>query len=610
MAREDSGAADPTNFSTLDTAICMSYLVSVLVVGGIATYVSRKKTTLDEYYLGGRTLPWWMLGIADVSSYIDIAGTMINTGLIYALGVRGMFIEVRGGLCLFLAFQLAFTGKLARRCPVRTKGEWIKFRFGAKVGGRLARTAVAIVSLIGGIFSVAYFSIGGGKFVTEFVAVPAYAGLPPDFWASGILMAIALMYTIVAGFTSMVLTDIYQSLFIYPSFVAVSIWGMQVTLPAEFHVFLPTFNTSSFLNVTTTHDAWTAAALSSPNVPAESPFAMYNSFRGIVFLYLTLQCLRSASGPGGGGLQTVLATKSELDVRKQSMLAMLLLLFRWAFGAAIAVLAIHYTIAHPNVTLDAEKVVPFVLANVLPSGYRGFVVASLLAAALTTFDSTIHSASSYWTIDIYHAILHPRATAAQLVFQARLSTVVILLLGWLLSLGIVTINRIWGFMTIAMCGGVVYPFFLSWYWARFNGAGCAAGLVTGIVAAATIFFAWPHVGESDVFLWSSTASGFVSIVTAYLSPATTPQTLNTFYKFVRPPGLWREVFQVFAAMHLRWFLIVLSTRGSELQRRRGCRCRAHAFELTNWRRSRPRTGRTSAALECCSSCKSRHTSWQ
>ncbi|RHY31656.1 hypothetical protein DYB32_003284 [Aphanomyces invadans] len=501
MAREDSGAADPTNFSTLDTAICMSYLVSVLVVGGIAIYVSRKKTTLDEYYLGGRTLPWWMLGIADVSSYIDIAGTMINTGLIYALGVRGMFIEVRGGLCLFLAFQLAFTGKLARRCPVRTKGEWIKFRFGAKVGGRLARTAVAIVSLIGGIFSVAYFSIGGGKFVTEFVAVPAYAGLPPDFWASGILMAIALMYTIVAGFTSMVLTDIYQSLFIYASFVAVSIWGMQVTLPAEFHVFLPTFNTSSFLNVTTTHDAWTAAALSSPNVPAESPFAMYNSFRGIVFLYLTLQCLRSASGPGG--LQTVLATKSELDVRKQSMLAMLLLLFRWAFGAAIAVLAIHYTIAHPNVTLDAEKVVPFVLANVLPSGnavvarmtlddstllgYRGFVVASLLAAALTTFDSTIHSASSYWTIDIYHAILHPRATAAQLVFQARLSTVVIVLLGWLLSLGIVTINRIWGFMTIAMCGGVVYPFFLSWYWARFNGAGCAAGLVTGIVAAATIF---------------------------------------------------------------------------------------------------------------------------
>ncbi|RQM30120.1 hypothetical protein B5M09_007604, partial [Aphanomyces astaci] len=293
---DDIGLA--TNFSALDTVICATYLVSVLVVGGVATYVCRKKKSLDDYYLGGRTLPWWMLAIADVSSYIDIAGTMINTGLIYALGVRGMFIEVRGGLCLFLAFQLAFTGKLARRCPVRTKGEWIKFRFGAKLGGRVARTAIAIVSLVGGIFGVAYFSIGGGKFVTEFIAVPAYGGLPSDFWASGGLMAIALGYTIVAGFTSMVLTDVYQSLFIYASFTVVAVWGMQVTLPSTFHVFIPTFNASSFLNISTTHDAWAAASLSSPNIPADSPYAMYNSFGGIVLLYLTLQCLRSASGPG------------------------------------------------------------------------------------------------------------------------------------------------------------------------------------------------------------------------------------------------------------------------------------------------------------------------
>lgn len=79
---------------------------------------------LEEYYLGGRRIPWWALGVADVSSYIDISGTMINTALVYALGVKGMYIEIRGGLCLFLAFQLAYTGKLSRRCPVKTRGEW------------------------------------------------------------------------------------------------------------------------------------------------------------------------------------------------------------------------------------------------------------------------------------------------------------------------------------------------------------------------------------------------------------------------------------------------------------------------------------------------------
>ncbi|CAK4724693.1 hypothetical protein LEN26_018361 [Aphanomyces euteiches] len=530
-----------TTLSTADIAICGLYLVSVLVVGGIATYISRKNTSLDEYYLGGRQMAWWMLAIADVSSYIDIAGTMINTGLIYALGVRGMFIEVRGGLCLFLAFQLAFTGKLARRCPVRTKGEWIKFRFGDTRAGRVARTAIACVSLVNGILSVAYFAIGGGKFVTEFIDVPSWGGFPGDFWAAGLLMVIAVLYTIVSGFTSMVLTDVYQSLFIYASFILVSIWGIQTTLPSSFHLFLPSFNQSEFINVTTTRDEWTSASLAPLHLPEESPFSMYNSLPSVVLLYLTLQCLRCASGPGGAALQTVLATKTEHDVRKQSILAMILLLSRWAFGAGIAVLAINYTTSNPSVSLDPERVVPFVLSQVIPSGYRGFIVASLLAAALTTFDSNINSASSYWTIDLYQAVFNKNATPAQLVFQARLSTLVIMLLGWFLSLGIGTINRIWGFMTIALSGGVVYPYFLSWYWARFNGVGFSAGLTTGVIIAAIVFFVFPHWSESRVFLWASTISGFVSIASALLTSPTAPKTLNTFYKHVRPPGMWRDV---------------------------------------------------------------------
>lgn len=145
---------------SIDLALCIIYLFSVLCVGFFFTLKERRDRdkfrklheqkaqqadrkpehrrgggadakkqkaddqVLEEYYLGGRRIPWWALGIADVSSYIDISGTMINTALVYALGVKGMYIEIRGGLCLFLAFQLAYTGKLSRRCPVKTRGEW------------------------------------------------------------------------------------------------------------------------------------------------------------------------------------------------------------------------------------------------------------------------------------------------------------------------------------------------------------------------------------------------------------------------------------------------------------------------------------------------------
>lgn len=146
------GAGSAVGLGSLDLTLCALYTLSVLIVGFYFTAKERREReqarlrreqqshhqrrrgdprapasdeqVLEEYYLGGRRIPWWALGVADVSSYIDISGTMINTALIYALGVKGMYIEIRGGLCLFLAFQLAYTGKLSRRCPVKTRGEW------------------------------------------------------------------------------------------------------------------------------------------------------------------------------------------------------------------------------------------------------------------------------------------------------------------------------------------------------------------------------------------------------------------------------------------------------------------------------------------------------
>ena len=146
MKSSDLAMSSVIELGTLDLALCVSYMISVLLVGLFFTFreqiarqklrrddqtlqknlkpVKNKDRVLEEYYLGARQLPWYALAVADVSSYIDISGTMINTALVYALGVKGMFVEIRGGLCLFLAFQLAYTGNLSHRCPVKTRGEW------------------------------------------------------------------------------------------------------------------------------------------------------------------------------------------------------------------------------------------------------------------------------------------------------------------------------------------------------------------------------------------------------------------------------------------------------------------------------------------------------
>ncbi|ETP13118.1 hypothetical protein F441_11615 [Phytophthora nicotianae CJ01A1] len=559
---------------TLDLALCAGYLVSVLLVGLFFTSREQRERerlrltrlhhqalidaaardpksldaphslkpaknddVLEEYYLGGRRIPWYALAVADVSSYIDISGTMINTALVYALGVKGMYIEIRGGLCLFLAFQLAYTGKLSRRCPVKTRGEWIKFRFGTRLDAVLLRTTIAITSLTSGILATTYFAVGGGKF--------EWGGLPSEFWAAALLMAVAMLYTIASGYSTVVYTDVYQSLFIFASFIIVAIMGFMAQLPDQFSVFLPgksVRDEPEYIEVNTTRSEWVSAVPpNSLGLPDEASYSMYNSFGLILVSYSLLQMMRSASGPGGSGLQTVLATKSEREVRSQTFLAMIFLSLRWAFSAGIAVMGIHYSMQHVGVVVDPERVVPIVINKVLPVGAKGFVLASLLAAALTTFDTTINSSSSYWTVDIYQALINPKASERQLLWHARLSSAVVMLAGLLLSLNVSTINRIWGFMTIAMAGGLIWPFFFSWYWARFNAYSCLLGIAFGYIAAIAVFIFAPLLEEFRAFVITSSISGVISIVVCLLTRPEPDKVLRRFYRFARPPGTWHKI---------------------------------------------------------------------
>ena len=97
---------------TIDIIIVIVYLFAIVMVGLFA----QKKASegIDSFFLGNRKLPWWVLGASGMASNTDIAGTMINTAFIYALGTKGFFIEIRGGVTLIMAFLMVFMGKWNR----------------------------------------------------------------------------------------------------------------------------------------------------------------------------------------------------------------------------------------------------------------------------------------------------------------------------------------------------------------------------------------------------------------------------------------------------------------------------------------------------------------
>jgi Na+/proline symporter len=521
--------------STIDLTIVIVYLLAIVIIGLLA----QKKASqgIDSYFLGNRKLPWWVLGASGMASNTDIAGTMINTAFIYALGTKGFFIEIRGGVTLIMAFLMVFMGKWNRRSQVMTQAEWMHFRFGTGKEGDIARIISAFASIVMTVAMVTYFIIGSGKFVGDFLSIePIYASL--------LMVVLAMIYTVASGFYGVVWTDVFQGVFIFGVILYVTGMAMRtVTLPEEFFVSVPMMD-GSFMAIKTTLAEWTRMTPPSEmNMPEGSTFAIYNLFGIAIMFYLFKVTLEGASGGGGYMLQRYFAARSDREAGLLSLFWTCLLAFRWPLIAAFAMLGVYHGVETGTVIADPELVLPTVIKNYIPVGVKGFLIAGLMAAAMSTFDSTVNAGAAYWVKDLYQTYLRPHASQKDLMFQSRVASVGIVILALLFSLAISNINEIWGWITMGIGAGMFIPQVIRWYWWRFNGYGFAIGTAFGMVAAVlTKAFGGP-IAEYNSFLIASGSSLVGCILGTYLTPATESSVLSNFYKITRPFGFWGSIKQ-------------------------------------------------------------------
>ncbi len=519
--------------ATIDIIIIVVYLSAIVVVG----LVMQKKASagIDSYFLGNRNLPWWALGASGMASNTDIAGTMINTAFIYALGTKGFFIEIRGGVTLIMAFLMVFMGKWNRRSQVMTQAEWMHFRFGTKKEGDVARIISAIAAIIMTVAMVTYFVIGAGKFVGDFLGIePLYASI--------LMIILAMTYTLASGLYGVVWTDVFQGIFIFGVIIYISVLAMTtVDLPDEFLVSVPMMD-GSFTAIKTTLAEW--SRMTPPqemNMPEGSTFSIYNLFGIAIMFYLFKVTLEGASGAGGYMLQRYFAARSDREAGLLSLFWTCLLAFRWPLIASFAMLGIYHGIETGTVIADPELVLPTVIKNYIPVGVKGFLIAGLMAAAMSTFDSTVNAGAAYWVKDLYQTYLRPNASEKDLILQSRLASLVIVLLALLFSLTITNINEIWGWITMGIGAGMFIPQVIRWYWWRFNGYGFAIGTAVGMAAAVlTKAFGGP-IAEYNSFLIASGSSLVGCILGTYLTPPTESAVLSHFYKVTRPFGFWGSV---------------------------------------------------------------------
>ncbi|MCB9070673.1 MAG: sodium:solute symporter [Calditrichae bacterium] len=526
--------------SILDYSIIALYLAMMV---GVGLYFQRKASDgIDAYFLGERKLPWWVLGASGMASNLDVSGTMINVAFIYALGTMGFFVELRGGIVLIMAFFMIFMGKWNRRAQVMTMAEWMEFRFGDGKQGKVARVIAALAVLTSAVAIVTYFAVGAGKFIGEFLGLPAILGFSPEFLAASLMIGLAMIYTVASGLFGVVWTDVVQGMLIFITILIIcGIAIANFSVPEMFSVSVP-LRDGGFLEIATNRSQWTQLLPDwQLDLPKNTAYSVYNLFGITIIFYLIKTIIEGSAGSGGYMAQRYFAARSDREAGLLSLFWTTLLAFRWPFIAAIALMGVAIGVEQGQPIADPEQVLPIVINQLVPIGLKGLLIAGLMAAFMSTFDSTVNAAASYWVRDIYQAFLNPLASEKQLLRHSRWASVIVVGAGLFLTSNVSSINDIWGWLTMSIGAGLFVPLLLRWYWWRMNGYGFAIGTLAGNLAAIAQRIWLPDVPEYWQFLLVSGIALFGTVAGSLATKPTDDAVLSHFFKTTRPFGFWRHI---------------------------------------------------------------------
>ncbi len=532
----------------LDVSIILLYLTTMVVIG----WVLRKKArqNKESYLLGGKKLPWYMLGMSDASDMFDISGTMWMVALCFVYGMKSIWIPWLWPV-FNQVFLMMFLSKWLRRSNATTGAEWLTTRFGSQGRGVKGSHAVVVAfALLSCLGFLAYGFVGLGKFIEIFVpwdAVKDYVPFNisqefvPHFY--GIVFTLfAMFYSILGGMHSIVLGDFIKYIIMTVACISVAVIAMIHLQDHPLNV--PEGWANPFFGWKLDLD-WSTIAPAADKKIAADGFGVFGFF---FMMMLFKGVFASLAGPAPNyDMQKILSTRSPKDASKMSgFVSIILLPVRYSLIIGLTVLGLLY---YDQMNLDGgagtdfERILPATINSFLPAGILGLVLTGLLGAFMGTFSGTLNAAQAYIVNDIYLKYVNPDATTKKVISMNYLAGVVVVTLGIILGFYAKDVNSVLQWIVGALYGGYIAANMLKWYWWRFNANGFFWGMASGIISALIFPYLFPDT--LALYYWPllfliSLAGCFAG---TYTAPATDMQLLKQFYKTVKPWGFWKPVHQ-------------------------------------------------------------------
>ena len=521
----------------IDIAIILIYLATSVLVGYWVSH--RASKDMRAYFLGGNTLPWYVLGVSNASGMFDIAGTMWLVYLLFIYGLKSVWIPWLWPVFNQI-FLMVYLSSWLRRSNVMTGAEWITTRFGKGRGARLSHIIVVVFALVSVTGFLTYAFKGIGKFATDFL--PWH--LSANQYAL-ILMGITTFYVVKGGMFSVVITEVLQFCILSVASIAIGIIAIMRVSPEALARVIPAGWDKIFFGWRLDLD-WSSLL---PAVNAKIQEDGYAIFGAFFMMMLFKGILLSTAGPAPNyDMQRILSTKNPREASLMSaMVNVVLNVPRYFMIAGLTILAlVFYTdkIKVMGSKMDFEMVLPDALGNFVPAGLLGILIAGLLAAFMSNFAATVNAAPPYIVNDLYKKFVNPEAsqrTCMRMSYAASFAVVVLgVTFGWFVG----SIDEVIKWIVSALWGGYTASNVLKWYWWRFNGFGYFWGMVAGIGAAMVVPFALPSVSALNSFP-IILAISLAGAITGTL--ATAPEdneVLKDFYKRVRPWGFWGPILEL------------------------------------------------------------------
>ena len=524
----------------LDLTIIALYILLMALVGW---WVAKKASrNAESYFLAGKSLPWWIIGVAHGSSGVDITGTMWFVMMLYIYGVKATWLLWVWPL-FSVIFRMMYLGTWVRRSNVLTGAEWMCTRFGESPGAKLAYLSVVIYALVHVIGFLGYAFRGIGEFTRPFFPWD----FPDEAYGTAMLLITGL-YCVVGGMYSVVMNDLIQFVLKVIAAVGIAVIAIVLIKPEQIMAAVPAGWDQLFFGTKLTLD-WSSLMpelnkrIYSPISQGGDGYSLFLFFTGMLFLKGVLV---SMAGPTPNyAIQHILSTRSPREAALENMvMALVSLAPRFLLIAGITVLGIVFfspDLAAMGTKVNFEKILPHVLHSYVPVGLKGILIAALIASFMSTFVSTVNSGAAYVVNDIYKRYWNPNAPPRRYVVTAWITSSAVILLGIVFGFMTKNIHSVTEWIVSALVPAFVAPNVLKWHWWRFNGYGFFAGMVAGTAAAVAKIYLPIH--PVFAFLLILVVSFAASIFFCLMTPAEDSEVLKSFYRNVRPWGFWNPIYE-------------------------------------------------------------------